>query len=184
MCTFFYRSNTKKNRLNWKNSNIHWKSYTMCVRRLQRFQRIWFNKCEMAILLKIQKSKWVLKKTRILNGFECWTLFFQCYVHCALEMLHLIDGTVGQFHVAGQHTDYMIPHELFQTTIKAFGHCEGLSNWIYLFYNFDGDQFFLRIKMFHFSAFHSLANGMTDNCEAAYTMLKCFRENNNEFWLP
>lgn len=130
---FFIVQIQKKNRLNWKNSNIHWKSYTMCVRRLQRFQRIWFNKCEMAILLKIQKSKWVLKKTRILNGFECWTLFFQCYVHCALEMLHLIDGTVGQFHVAGQHTDYMIPHELFQTTIKAFGHCEGLSNWIYLF---------------------------------------------------
>lgn len=29
-----------------------------------------------------------------------------------------------------------------------------------------------------------LANGMTDNCEAGYAMLKCFREGNKEFWLP
>lgn len=53
---------------------------------------------------------------------------FQCYVHCAMEMLHLIEGTVGQFHVADKHTDYMIPNELFETTIKAFGHCESISN--------------------------------------------------------
>lgn len=42
-------------------------------------------------------------------------------------MLHLIDGTVGQFHVAGKHTDYIIPIELYETTIKAFGHCESIS---------------------------------------------------------
>lgn len=42
-------------------------------------------------------------------------------------MLHLIDGVVGQFHVAGQHTDYIIPNELYDTTIKAFGHCESIS---------------------------------------------------------
>lgn len=52
---------------------------------------------------------------------------FQCFVHCSLEMLHLIEGTVGQFHVAGKHTDYMIPNELYDTTIKAFGHCETIS---------------------------------------------------------
>lgn len=39
----------------------------------------------------------------------------------------MMDGTVGQFHVANKHTDYMIPAELFDTTIKAFGHCEGAS---------------------------------------------------------
>lgn len=55
------------------------------------------------------------------------TFLFQCFVHCSLEMLHLIEGTVGQFHVAGQHTDYMIPNELYDTTIKAFGHCETIS---------------------------------------------------------
>ncbi|XP_031634704.1 general odorant-binding protein 72-like [Contarinia nasturtii] len=78
----------------------------------------------------------------------------KCYVHCTMEMLHLMEGSVAQFHVAGKHTDYMIPQELFETTIKAFGHCEGLTN------------------------------GMTDNCEAAYAMLKCFREGNKDFWLP
>lgn len=101
-------------------------------------------------------------------------------------MLHLIDGTVGQFHVAGQHTDYMIPHELYQTTIKAFGHCEGLSNSIFLSTIFNAiDRNYFDLKMFFFFCISFyLANGMTDNCEAAYVMLKCFRENNNEFWLP
>lgn len=42
-------------------------------------------------------------------------------------MLHLMEGTIGQFHVADKHTDYMIPSELFETTIKAFGHCEDAS---------------------------------------------------------
>lgn len=53
--------------------------------------------------------------------------YFQCYVHCFMEMLHLMEGTVGQFHVADKHTDYMIPSELFDETIKAFGHCEDAS---------------------------------------------------------
>lgn len=44
-----------------------------------------------------------------------------------MEMLHLMEGTVGQFHVAGKHTDYMIPNDFFETTIKAFGHCENMS---------------------------------------------------------
>lgn len=47
-----------------------------------------------------------------------------------MEMLHLMEGTVGQFHVADKHTDYMIPSELFETSIKAFGHCENLSTYM------------------------------------------------------
>lgn len=43
-----------------------------------------------------------------------------------------MSGTIGQFHVADRHTDYMIPAELFDTTVKAFGHCEGLSKQILL----------------------------------------------------
>nr|AHW83256.1 odorant binding protein OBP18 [Sitodiplosis mosellana] len=78
----------------------------------------------------------------------------KCYVHCAMEMLHIMEGVVGQFHVAEKHTDYIIPNELFESTIKAFGHCENLTN------------------------------GMTDTCEAGYAMLKCFREGNKDFWLP
>lgn len=44
-----------------------------------------------------------------------------------MEMLHLMEGTASQFHVADKHTEYMIPPELFDTTIKAFGHCEDAS---------------------------------------------------------
>lgn len=88
-----------------------------------------------------------------------------------MEMLHLMEGTVGQFHVANKHTDYMIPAELFDITITAFGHCEGASKYA----NYFSSQP-------HFIKFFFIANGMTDNCEAAYSMLKCFKTDNNEFW--
>lgn len=47
-----------------------------------------------------------------------------------MEMLHLLDGVVGQFHVAEKHTEYMIPTELFEMTIRAFDHCQDISKWI------------------------------------------------------
>lgn len=49
-----------------------------------------------------------------------------------MEFMHLMEGTVGQFHVADKHTDYMIPSELFDETIKAFGHCEDASKLLLL----------------------------------------------------
>lgn len=39
---------------------------------------------------------------------------------------------------------------------------------------------FVWISFRHFCP--CIAKGMTDPCEAAYTMLKCFKADNNEFW--
>lgn len=94
-----------------------------------------------------------------------------------MEMLHLMDGTVGQFHVADKHTDYMIPNELFDTTIKAFGHCEDASKLTSKLNTLRSKVFMVLYTFFSISA-----KGMTDNCEAAYTMLKCFKADNNDFW--
>lgn len=96
-----------------------------------------------------------------------------------------MEGTKGQFHVADQHTDYMIPNELFQTTIKAFGHCEGISEWMFFrrlskLESVSTHLIFIDILTFYSTLF--IANEMTDNCEAGYTMLKCFTVDNSEFW--
>lgn len=100
-----------------------------------------------------------------------------------MEMLHLMEGVVPQFHVANRHTEYMIPPELFETTIKAFGHCEDAGKHCFchitrmLLLETDMVSIFWIERLFEF-----VAKGQTDACEAAYIMLKCFKADGNDFW--
>lgn len=117
----------------WKNFNIPWKLCMMFAEPSPKCQKTRLIKWKMIISSKTKWQKWAHNWVRTIshqfvdNATNVYSLTLQCFVHCSLEMLHLIEGTVGQFHVAGQHTDYIIPQELYQTTIKAFGHCETIS---------------------------------------------------------
>lgn len=82
-------------------------------------------------------------------------------------------------------------HRLYYSNWTVWNNDQGIwTLWIHKYTidsNFPLNSFVLHSQIFWNSWFCLIwitANDLTNNCEAGYTMLKCFRENNNEFWIP
>lgn len=78
----------------------------------------------------------------------------KCYVNCILENMQSMKRGKFQYENSKKQAEILLPDEIKEPTLKAMAACK------------------------------SSTDGIKDNCEASYALLKCFKNNNEAFFFP